>query len=349
MMRPHPTDHGAAPARDSSPGLVPPPASSAPTAEGGLFAPIEPFDQGWLEVGDGHRIYFEQCGTAGGPAALFLHGGPGSGCSARHRQLLDPAWRIVLFDQRGCGRSTPRGECKANTTANLVTDIERLRHHLGIDRWVVFGGSWGSSLGLVYCALHRQACAGAILRGIFLTGRADLDWFFNGAGRVLPDHWAALADLAPVDQRHRLAQWYLDTVSGDDTDRAIEAVRRWMTWEEALTRPGSPPAADRITNREAAAAQLAKYRVQAHYLRHECFIGEARMLDLAGQLEGLPVLILHGRRDLVCRPTNALALHQALPGSRLQFVDGAGHSPFDLPMTGALTQAGDHFLRERRL
>lgn len=308
------------------------------------FPPIEPFDAGWLDVGDGHRIYYEQCGTLDGPAALFLHGGPGSGCSPRHRRLLNPAWRIVLFDQRGCGRSTPAGECLANTTADLVADIERLRAHLGGLRWLVFGGSWGSSLALAYCAQHREACLGAILRGIFLTGNDDIDWFFNGAGQLLPDHWAALAVPAPSAHRSKLAMWYFDTVRGDDNDEAVEAVRHWMDWEEALSRPGLPPALAGRTSRETAAGQLAKYRLQAHYLRHECFIGRARALDFARALRGLPTAILHGRLDLVCRPSNAWAVHQALPDSRLLLVDGAGHSPFDAPMTQALVAAGDHFL-----
>ncbi|TAH49875.1 MAG: prolyl aminopeptidase [Betaproteobacteria bacterium] len=314
------------------------------SGDGALFPAIEPFDSAWLEVGDGHRIHYEQCGTADGPAALFLHGGPGSGCSPRHRRLLNPAWRIVLFDQRGCGRSTPTGECRANTTADLVADIERLRGHLGITRWLVFGGSWGSSLALAYCAQHRAACRGAILRGIFLTGQADIDWFFSGAGQLLPEHRSSLAAIAPPNRRAALASWYFDTVAGADEDARIEAIRRWMDWEEALSCPGSPPSPAGSVTREAALTQVDKYRLQAHYLRRECFIGEARALDFARTMRGLPTAILHGRLDLVCRPSNAWALHQALPGSRLHFVDGAGHSPFDAPMARALVAAGDHFL-----
>ncbi|ATE60806.1 prolyl aminopeptidase [Thauera sinica] len=305
---------------------------------------MEPIDRGWLDVGDGHRIHYEQCGAADGPAAVFLHGGPGSGCSPRHRGLPGPGWRVVLFDQRGCGRSTPHGECRSNTTADLVADIERLRTHLGIDRWLVFGGSWGASLALAYCAQHRDACLGAILRGIFLTGAGDIDWFFNGAGQLLPEHWATLAAIAPPDRRTALAAWYFDAVAGEDEEVRIDAVRRWMDWEEALSRPGSPPPPAGTASREAASARIAKYRLQAHYLRRECFMGESRALDFARGMQGLPTAILHGRLDLVCRPSNAWILHRALPGSRLQFVDGAGHSPFDTPMAQALAAAGRHFL-----
>ena len=317
---------------------------AGPSCGDALFPEIEPFDRGWLEVGHDHHIYYEQCGATDGPAALFLHGGPGSGCSPRHRRLLNPGWRIVLFDQRGCGRSTPKGECRANTTADLVADIERLRAHLGLAHWLVFGGSWGSSLALAYCAQHRTACRGAILRGIFLTGQADIDWFFNGAGQLLPDHWSALAGIAPRDRHAALAAWYFDTVAGEDDEAGIEAVRRWMDWEEALSSPGSPPSPAASGSRDAASAQLAKYRLQAHYLRHECFIGEARALEFARTMQGLPTAILHGRLDLICRPSNAWAVHQALPGSQLHFVDGAGHSPFDPTMAHALVAAGDHFL-----
>lgn len=322
-------------------------AAAEDRGDGVLFPPCTPFDRGWLDVGEGHCLFYEQCGTPGGPPVVFLHGGPGSGCSPRHRQLLNPAWRMVLFDQRGCGRSTPRGECRANTTADLVADIERLRTHLGIERWLVFGGSWGASLALAYCAQHRFTCTGAILRGIFLTGQRDIDWFFKGAGDLLPDHWSRLAAIAPPDRRVALAQWYFDTVGGHDDQLAIEAVHRWMDWEEALSHPGATPSPARAVDLDAARTQLPKYRLQAHYLRHECFVGETRMLEFARSLAGIPVAILHGRLDLVCRPSNAWAVHHVLPGSRLQLIDGAGHSPFDAAMARALAAAGNHFLAHR--
>lgn len=309
-----------------------------------LFPPIEPFAQGVLAVGDGHALYHEQCGNPTGMAVLVLHGGPGSGCSPHQRRLLDPAlFHVVLFDQRGCGRSTPRGAIAANTTADLVADIERLRRRLGIERWLVFAGSWGASLALAYCAQHPQACLGALLRGIFLTGRADIDWFFRGAGELVPDAWARFAHGLSPAEHDRIAAHYLGAVSAPDDAAAAEAVLRWMEWEAALSAPGSAPPALALPDAEARRAALAKYRIQAHYLAHECFIGEEAALQFAAAMAGVPTAILHGRLDLVCRPANALKLHRALPGSRIRFVAGAGHNPFDPPMAHALIGAAHHF------
>lgn len=308
-----------------------------------LFEPIQPFDAGRLAVGDGHHIHYEQCGTAAGVPLLFLHGGPGSGCSPRHRQFFDPArWRAVLFDQRGCGRSTPRGSLVANTSAELIADIEALRRHLGIERWLVFGGSWGSTLALAYCARHREACLGAVLRGIFLGGQADIDWFFRDAGVLLPDAWQRLH--APVATADALIPFYLQAPFAADEELAADAVRRWMDWEAALTAPGRTPAPLPALAGAARSAALDKYRIQAHYLAHACFLGDAAVLDCAARLAGLPVALLHGRLDFVCRSIDAMQVHHALPGSRLRFIDEAGHSPFDAPMSAALIGACAHFL-----
>lgn len=328
-----------------------------------------PWHTGHLDVGDGHRLYFEQCGNPAGVPAVVLHGGPGSGCSPRMRELLDPqAFRIVLFDQRGCGRSTPRGACAANHTDALVADLERLRDHLGIVRWLVFGGSWGASLGVAYCARHPRSCLGAILRGVFLTGRADIDWFFDGAAALAPGAWQRLAALAPAARRDALAAWYCEAVSSADVALAHAAVARWVAWEQALMQPqplpvqpdaanaGTPDGAatatatadpaDRADGNDRAdlQARLDKYRVQAHYLRHECFVGEAELLRRAATIGALPVAIVHGRADRICRPDNAVKLAGAWRGARLCLVDGAGHSPFDPPMRDALAAAGRHFI-----
>jgi len=330
-------------ALSSTPDPHPTPASVA-RSDTLPFPPIEPWQHGWLDIGDGHSVYFEQCGNPDGVAVVFLHGGPGSGCAPRHRRLLDPArFRVVLFDQRGCGRSNPRGESRHNTAADLVADIERLRLHLGIGRWLIFGGSWGASLAVAYCARFPAACLGAILRGVFLTGRRDLEWFFHDAGELVPDGWAQFAALAPRDRRERPMEWYFDAVGGADRGLAVAAVRHWMRWEDALD-AGAPVRGLPELDDDATQACLDKYRLQAHYLRHECFLGEAALLDRARAIAALPVAILHGRLDRVCRPANAWRLHFALRGSRLQFVGGAGHSPFDAPMVAALVAAADHFL-----
>jgi proline iminopeptidase len=311
-----------------------------------LYPFIEPHAQGWLPEHEGHRIYWEECGNPAGLAVVFLHGGPGSGASPAHPRFFDPAgYRIVLLDQRGCGRSTPRGELGHNTTELLVADIERLRAHLGIARWLVVGGSWGAALALAYAARHKAACLGLILRGTFLTGRADLDWFFAGAGALLPEAYQQF--LAPVPKSHRrnLLAWFERTLKGSDRDAALLAVRHWMAWETALARPGQAPAALPEIDAEAAPALLDKYRLQAHYLQRQCFLGERRLLDCAARLHGLPTLLLHGRLDLVCRPANAWRLHQTLHGSRLTWVEGAGHNPFDPPMAEALLGATQYFLQ----
>jgi len=317
---------------------------------------IGPWDSGWLDVGCGHKIYHEQCGNPSGVPVVVLHGGPGSGSSARLRQLLDAGdYRMVLFDQRGCGRSTPRGECADNTTADLVSDIECLRRHLGIERWLVCGGSWGAALGVAYCAQHRASCLGAILRGVFLTGRGDIDWFFNGAALERPTAWRRFVAIVPERLRSAPASWYFDAVAGDDRMLALEAVSRWIEWEAALTSPTDRTADSPMTSPSESVdsiaagaaeqqARLDKYRVQAHYLRNECFLGEAAVLRLAATIHGLPVAILHGRRDTICRPSNAEKLAHALAGAQLRFIEDAGHSPFDATMAEALFDAGRHFL-----
>lgn len=317
-------------------------------AESALFPEGEPYGDGWLEVGEGHRVYFEQCGDPGGLPLLFLHGGPGSGCTPRQRRLFDPAlFRVVLFDQRGCGRSTPRGGLRHNTTEHLIADIERLRDHLGVERWLVAGGSWGAALAIAYAAQHRDACLGLLLRGIFLTGRGDLDWFFQGAGQLVPQAWEAFAGFAPKRRRRELLHYYARVLERGEPARAEAAVIAWARYEEALTTPGAAPAAAAPPDAAERARLLDKYRVQAHYLTRRCFLGEKRLLADVARLHGLPTAILHGRLDLVCRPGNAWRVHRTLHGSRLWLVDGAGHSPFDAPMARALAGAAAHFALRR--
>ncbi|WP_051071749.1 prolyl aminopeptidase [Azoarcus sp. KH32C] len=314
---------------------------SSPGSPNLIFPAVDSLQSGALDVGDGHTIQYEQCGNPAGLPVVVLHGGPASGCSPRMRQLFDPTlFRVVLFDQRGCGRSTPRGECAHNTTLELVADIERLRAHLGIGRWLVAGGSWGAALGVAYCAAHREACLGAVLRGIFLTGRDDLDWFFHAAP-LAPEAWSRLTSFVPEAAHGRVGEWLFDAASGPDEALAVEAVRHWIAWEQALD-SGQPQALPQLDD-AATQAALDKYRVQAHYLRRECFLGEDELLRRAVGLFDLPVAIVHGRQDRVCRPSNALRLHEAIGGSRLKLVAGAGHNPFDAPMLAAFAGALAHF------
>lgn len=315
------------------------PSQAAPTP---LYPPLEPDREGLLEVGDWHRLYYAQAGTPGGIPAVVLHGGPGSGSSPAHLRFFDPArYHMTLFDQRGCGRSTPRGALHANTTAELVADIETLRAHLGLARWLVVGGSWGASLGIAYAAAHPASVAGLLLRGSFLTGPGDLDWFFRDAAVLAPAAHAALVDQLPLKARDDPVGWLAATLDRADAAAAWPLVRAWMNWERALDAPAS--ATPEEAPAEARARLIAKYRLQAHYLARRCFLGEAALLDAAARLPDVPTLLLHGAEDRVCRPENAVRLHARIPAATLYLIPDAGHAPFAPAMAAAMRQALDRF------
>lgn len=337
-------------------GIVPVTADSQPTQENHWYPAIDPFQSGMLDTGEGHQIYHEQCGNPNGQPVVVLHGGPASGCSPLQRRFFDPqAFRIVLFDQRGCGRSTPRGGLADNDTAALIRDIEQLRRLLQIERWIVFGGSWGASLAIAYAAAHGGACQGLILRGIFLTGKRDLDWFFGGAGTLLPAAWCRLVEHLGLDvgiddcedagQEVRTA--LTRHLFSESSEVAASAASAWAAWEDAVSRPGQALAA--VGRTQGAGPQgtspapqqilVDKYRVQAHYLTQECFLGENYLLQQAAQLSPVPVELVHGRLDWVCRPANAWRTHLAIPASSLTWVDQGSHSPYDPPMQLALAAA----------
>lgn len=299
------------------------------------------FDAGWLDVGHGHRIYYEQAGAPDGIPIVLLHGGPGSGSNARQREIAEPArWRIVQFDQRGAGRSTPAGETAHNHTDALIADIEALRERLGIDRWLVGGGSWGASLALAYAARHRASVSGVFLRGTFLTGRDDLDAFFYSAAAFAPAAHETFLRIVPRRWKRNIVDW-LDRCFARGDPRCAEIAAAWQAYEMVLsgdvpsTSPSAPPVA---LDSDAAARLVAKYRVQAHYLARRCFLGEAAVLRAANDLRGLPVAIVHGEHDLVCRPANAWRVHRTCAGSRLAWAIGAGHSPWH-PATFALSRS----------
>lgn len=361
------------PAADTAdPGSRPPAPASNGTAAGirHLYPPIEPYARGAMDTGEGHVIYHEQCGNPDGLPVVVLHGGPASGCSPMQRRFFDPEhFRIVLFDQRGCGRSTPRGLTAGNDTPALLRDIEQLRRLLGIERWVVFGGSWGASLGIAYAADHLSSCHGLILRGTFLTGSRDLDWFFGGAGTLLPVAWQELVARIGLPLRldecehagHAVLAKLARLLATDDLAVAGPAAAAWAHWEQAVSQPGAPASlrspGPSMASRPAASLPdggaagpvpapaplpassrhlVDKYRVQAHYLASQCFLGEERLLNLAARLRAVPVELVHGRLDWVCRPSNAGQLHQAMPASRLTWVDHAGHDPYEPPILAAL-------------
>lgn len=309
------------------------------------YPPIDAFDHGRLAVGDGHVLYYEQIGRADGVPAVLLHGGPGSGCSPAHRRFFDPErYRAVLFDQRGCGRSTPRGEVRRNTTAELIADIERLRTHLGIERWLLVGGSWGSALAAAYAGRHPERVSGALLRGIFLTGRADMDWFFDDVRALEPAAWQRFAEHFPRRRRRNLLDACVRVFERGDADAVSGLVRAWSAYERHLLDPATAVAT--AWSPESLAAAIDRYRVQIHYLARRCFLGERVVLDAAGGLHGVPVAIVHGSEDRVCRPLNAWRLQHRLAGSRLLLVRGAGHDVFAPALAAPFVDALDRYARD---
>jgi proline iminopeptidase len=309
-----------------------------------LYAPQEPYAIGMLDVGEGHSVYYEQCGQPDGLPIVVLHGGPGSSFTAKHRQLFDlQRFRVVLFDQRGCGRSLPRGSVQANTTDHLVADIEQLRQLLGIERWLVVGGSWGAGLALAYAAAHPQACMGLVLRGVFLGRVSDVDWFFQQASQLLPDAWAALVQRAPPSEHANMLHWLCTTVSGGQPQAALAAASAWDTWETAMSQRKNTLPAAALPAGEAAQVLLDKFCVQSHYLMNHCFWGSKSLLTRAATLAAVPTAIVHGRLDWICLPQAAWDLHQTVPGSRLQWLDGCGHSPFEPAMARAMANAIAHY------
>jgi len=304
----------------------------------------EAFDKGSLDVGHGHRIYYEQAGAVQGRPVVVLHGGPGSGSSARHREMFDGArYRIVQFDQRGCGRSTPLGETAHNHTDTLIADIEMLRRHLGIERWLVCGGSWGAALALAYAARHREHVDGVLLRGTFLTAQDDLDWFFHGVAAFAPEAHDAFVGAIPRRWRRNIPSW-LDRCFARGDARCAQIASAWQAYESRLD--GAAVSTVSVPSGDAATRLIAKYRVQAHYLARRCFLGEAAMIRAASNLCGIPVAIVHGEYDRICRPSNSWHVHRACAGSRLAWAAQAGHSPWH-PATLALSRGASDCFAER--
>jgi proline iminopeptidase len=292
----------------------------------GVHPELEPYDQGSLDVGDGHRVHWETCGNPEGQPAVVLHGGPGSGCTPWHRRLFDPAeYRIVLFDQRNCGRSTPHAsdpgaDLSANTTAHLLADLERLREHLGVERWLVLGGSWGSVLGLAYAQRHPGRVTAMVLNGVFTNRRSELELLTRGLGGYFPEAYARFVAAAGgttdvVPAYHRLLH---------DPDAAVRdrAARAWCDWEDAIA-PTSPPAARFDDPRY----RQAFVRIVTHYWRHDSFIEDGILLRDAGKLAGIPGAIVQGGLDTGNLTGAPWLLHHAWPGSTLEVVPTAGHTP----------------------
>jgi proline iminopeptidase len=285
----------------------------------------------------------EECGRPDGLPVVFVHGGPGAGCEPWHRQFFDPErYRIVLFDQRGCGRSLPHATLKGNTTRELVSDLENIREELGIGRWLVFGGSWGSTLGLVYAQTHPERVLGLVLRGIFLCRPRDIHWFYQeGASYLLPDYWEDFLQPVAEPERADLVGAYYRRLTGDDEVARMAAARAWSLWEgRASTLLPRDSVVDHFTNPHTA---LSLARIECHYFMHDSFLETDQVLNNAGRISDIPGVIVHGRYDVVCPVEQAWALHAAWPQSRLQIIPDAGHSAAEPGIVDALVTATDQF------
>ena len=307
----------------------------------GRYPPLAPYASGLLEVGDGHQVYWESCGNPDGKPALFLHGGPGGGCTPGNRRFFDPRrYRIVLFDQRGCGRSQTHAGLHANTTAHLLDDIERLREHLGIARWLLFGGSWGATLALAYAQAHAHRVSALVLRGIFTARRSELRWLYqDGASHLFPEAWQRFIAPIPAPERgNTLDAYHRRLVCGDATLEA-RAARAWCDWEETL----SSLVPDTGGACPSPAADLALARLETHYLRHGAFLSEGQLIANAHRLRGIPGVIVQGRHDTVTPAATAWELQRRWPDARLHIVAGAGHTSSDPGMARLLVMATDGF------
>jgi len=299
-----------------------------------LYPPREPTAQLALEVSGGHRLYVEQSGRADGVPVVVLHGGPGGGCSPAMRRFFDPQhYRSILFDQRGCGRSIPHASVQNNTTHDLIEDIERIREHLGIDRWYVFGGSWGATLALLYAQAHPARVRGLILRGVFLMTTPELDWFYNGGvARFWPEEWERFTGLIPEDERHDMIAAYRRRLFGEDRAEQVRYARAWAAWESNLA------ALESYGRSSGGSGEYARAfsRIENHYFSNRGWIREGQILAEVGQLKGIPGYIVQGRYDMVCPPIGAWSLHQAWPDSELRSIRTAGHALSEPGITAEL-------------
>jgi proline iminopeptidase len=309
-----------------------------------LYDPIEPFQQGMLKVSPVHSLYYEQCGNPNGHPVVFLHGGPGGGLIDNYRRYFDPeAYRIVLFDQRGSGKSTPHASLEENTTWHLVADIERLREHLGIEKWMVFGGSWGSTLALAYAQRHPEPVSSMVLRGIFLCRPREIDWFYQyGASAIFPDVWEEFLRVIPEDERGNMLEAYYRRLTSEDEAVRLEAARAWSIWEGSTSK--LIPDQGLIDTFGDPHKALSLARIEAHYFRNNSFFEtDNYLIENVGRIRHIPCVIVQGRYDVVCPAENAWELHRAWPEAKLVIVGDAGHSITEPGIISALVEATDRF------
>jgi len=311
-----------------------------------LYPEIEPYATGMLKLDAVHSMYWEQSGNPDGEPVLFLHGGPGAGAAPAHRRFFDPGhYRIVIFDQRGAGRSTPLGELRENTTPHLIADIERLREHLGVERWLVFGGSWGSTLALAYGEAHPGRCAGFILRGVFLCRRSEINWFLYGLRALFPEPWRVFAGVIPEAERGDLLAAYHRRLTDPDPAVHMAAARAWSTYEGACST--LLPSPETVSYFAGDGVALGLARIEAHYFSNDIFLPENSLLENIARVRHLPCTIVQGRYDAVCPIATADEVHRAWPEAEYIVVPDAGHSAWEPGISAELVRATERFKTRR--
>ena len=310
-----------------------------------LYPEISPYATHQLKVDERHTLYLEECGIPEGIPVLFLHGGPGAGCEPYHRQFFDPeVYRIVLFDQRGSGRSIPHADLVDNTTDHLISDIEKIREYLGINRWLLFGGSWGSTLALAYAQAFPDRVRGMVLRGIFLCRDQEIQWFYQqGASRIFPDYWQDFVAPIEAGKRGQLLDAYHELLTGENELKRMAAAKAWSVWEgRTATLLPNKSIAEHFADPHLA---LSMARIECHYFKNSAFLQPDQLLDNAHKLAGIPGILVHGRYDVICPLENAWQLHQKWPDSELQVIPDAGHAAGERATRKALVAATDRFAR----
>lgn len=311
-----------------------------------LYPEIEPYDSGHISVSNLHQLYYEQCGNPNGSPVVFLHGGPGAGLTPEYRRFFDPqAYRVILFDQRGAGRSLPHASLEDNTTWHLIADIELLREHFGVEQWLVFGGSWGSTLSLAYAETHPERVRALVLRGIFLCRPKEIRWFYevgDGASAIFPEQWERFEGVIPEAERGDMINAYYRRLTGTDKATQLEAAEAWSTWEaSALKLLPDQKMIDDFSEPEMA---LALARIECHYFVNNCFFNtDNYLVENVERIRHIPTVIVHGRYDIVCPVMNAWDLHRAWPEAALKIIPDAGHAATEVGIAAALVEATDGF------
>lgn len=307
-----------------------------------LFPATTPYSSGFLSVDKTHNIYWEQSGNPQGVPVVLLHGGPGAGATPTHRRFFDPDhYRIIIFDQRGCGRSHPLGSLENNTTAHLLSDIEALRKHLSVPRWHIFGGSWGSTLAMLYAVQHPEKCLGLLMRGIFLCEQDEVDWFLYGIKTIFPEAWEQFAHFLPENEQNNLLEGYYKRLTGDDEKQQMEAAIRWSLYEGACS--SLLPNYETITTEEQKQHALALARIEAHYFRNEVISSAKSLMKNIDRIRAIPTIIVQGRYDIICPISTAYKLHLEWPEADYIVVADAGHSALDPPLRSRLIEATETF------